>query len=965
MTRMKQVGRGLLAGLIIGILIMGGHTLKAYAEPPLVGEKTLIATNAWTPAIEAGGERFLVVFETPQPGFGGASNVQGKLITSMSDLLVFGDNIPLGAQEVCKADDPEDCSVPNQHYPKVGYDHLDHFWVAWADDSETFLLGPDYSWSIYGTRVDSYGVAEPDFPLETAVNEQNYPAVSPDAELFAWSDSRENPDESRIMGCMQLMPEFLISPPYEQGQDQNPAVGYNGTNYLTVWKYFDSAGLTTGIYGQVVGPTENLIGIEFLLDSDLCNRMDVSSDLSDFLVVWDGYFGAYRRITCQRVSSTGAVVGYMNTWPSGTNMFYPAVAFDGKNYLVVWEWRTFDENRGIWGWWVSKDNERLGDPFQIAAFAPYGSTGYGPDVAFCPSMNRYLVVWSEDMTSLYGQLIEPAGPPRLTLSEGPVNPQAELIPPESGMAIVAQLKLSLDSTAANPAEIASMSFTYTGDGDMATIKGRSAGLLHDPTCGGTNFDFIKTADFVGNRVTFEGLTETISPATETCYAVYYAFEQGAICPCSVYGAAIIPDDIQATLPDASLEMAGGQVVGTVQVDYPGMEIIGNPVIPAKQNELLAEPLSVRLTHPLTPDCRELWQVRFTIDQVPPGAVGQSLGCGGPDCVVPFDNMGEAGTSFFTGDQNGTYVITAVLEPTFDNPFACPPFVPIPLSFNVEVECYLLTTGVVPQGAGSIDQWPFDTCYDAGETVSLTALPGGGYIFDHWEGAVSGNVNPGLVTMTEDKHVTAVFVPGSSSLVADFSAEPVSGPVPLEVQFTDLSTGAVTGWRWDFGDGEASTDQHPTHIYQTAGVYTVGLTVAGPGGADTETKIDYITVRQVMPLPDIQANGSDGPVVVSASQPVSVTIGLNPGEYGGFNADWWVAVHTPFAPPGDWYSYVYPTGWQAGVNLCAQTALFAFSGFEVLNAPLSPGDYTFYFALDPPDGHATGDVFDSVVVQVTN
>ena len=78
-------------------------------------------------------------------------------------------------------------------------------------------------------------------------------------------------------------------------------------------------------------------------------------------------------------------------------------------------------------------------------------------------------------------------------------------------------------------------------------------------------------------------------------------------------------------------------------------------------------------------------------------------------------------------------------------------------------------------------------------------------------------------------------------VADFSADPTSGTAPLAVNFTDLSTGSITNWSWNFGDGGTSTEQNPTHTYNTAGTYTVSLTVTGPGGSDTETKIDYITV----------------------------------------------------------------------------------------------------------------------------
>jgi len=115
---------------------------------------------------------------------------------------------------------------------------------------------------------------------------------------------------------------------------------------------------------------------------------------------------------------------------------------------------------------------------------------------------------------------------------------------------------------------------------------------------------------------------------------------------------------------------------------------------------------------------------------------------------------------------------------------------------------------------------------------------------------------------------------------------------------------------------------------------------------------------------VQANDSDGPVIISSFDPVSITVGLNPGDYAGLNADWWIAVHIPFAPPGDWYTYVYPTGWWPGINLCVQTPLFALSPFEVLNMTLPVGNYTFYFAIDDPDGAATGPWWGIDSVEVT-
>lgn len=86
----------------------------------------------------------------------------------------------------------------------------------------------------------------------------------------------------------------------------------------------------------------------------------------------------------------------------------------------------------------------------------------------------------------------------------------------------------------------------------------------------------------------------------------------------------------------------------------------------------------------------------------------------------------------------------------------------------------------------------------------------------------------------------------STSTVNFTANQQSGIAPLAVTFTDASTGGGTAWAWTLGAGQGTaTGAGPvSHTYNTAGTYTVSLTVTYPGpiGAITNTKTGFITVN---------------------------------------------------------------------------------------------------------------------------
>jgi PKD repeat protein len=109
--------------------------------------------------------------------------------------------------------------------------------------------------------------------------------------------------------------------------------------------------------------------------------------------------------------------------------------------------------------------------------------------------------------------------------------------------------------------------------------------------------------------------------------------------------------------------------------------------------------------------------------------------------------------------------------------------------------------------------------------------------------------------------------------ADFSANiTYACSTSQAFMFTPIQTGL--NYLWDFGDGNTSTIQSPSHNYSTHGKYTVSLSVSDNNGCgDTVVKYNYVEIREYIPA-NIVADQSIGcpPLLVnfSVTNPTFVT-----------------------------------------------------------------------------------------------
>jgi PKD repeat protein len=88
--------------------------------------------------------------------------------------------------------------------------------------------------------------------------------------------------------------------------------------------------------------------------------------------------------------------------------------------------------------------------------------------------------------------------------------------------------------------------------------------------------------------------------------------------------------------------------------------------------------------------------------------------------------------------------------------------------------------------------------------------------------------------------TIIVQPATVAPTANFLFQPSTPTIGTQVNFTDTSSGSPTSWLWNFGDpasgtSNTSTLQNPSHVFLSAGTYSVSLTATNSSGSGTTSK----------------------------------------------------------------------------------------------------------------------------------
>jgi len=287
-----------------------------------------------------------------------------------------------------------------QWSPAIAFDGTNYL-VVWHDDRN----GLDYG--VYGTRVTQTGaVLDPrGIVISDIERDQSYPSVAFDGVdyLVVWQDYRSGTDYdlygTRVEPSGNVLDPSGLPVSTKSTRERYPKLAFDGSNHLVVWeegiskRHSEIYATRVSPFGTVLDP----LGIT-VCDDTLCQRFpSVTFGAGNYLLTWVNGKRENPDIFAARIDTSGSVRDSSGIVVCSTAYVEssPAVGFDGRNFLVVWE-----------HWWGTKEIDILGARVDTsgmvldstpALICTLAQSQRHPELAFGDS--TYLVVWQHKSRS--------------------------------------------------------------------------------------------------------------------------------------------------------------------------------------------------------------------------------------------------------------------------------------------------------------------------------------------------------------------------------------------------------------------------------------------------------------------------------------------------------------------------------------------------------------------------------------
>ncbi len=351
----------------------------------------------YSPDVAWGGGNFLVVWShAMRPPISSGTDIHGALINAQGQVIT-------NSIQICTAANSQDASC-------VAFGSS-NFLVAWQDSRHWTLN--DKVVAVYATRVSPAGVIlDPGgFAVCDDPESQYSPAVtwSGDTFLTAWEESWQTDDDVDIFAA-RILPDgsrpdgdgYRVS--HGCNSEQHASAAWGASNYLVVWES-GGEGAVTDIRATRIGPAGNILdaaGIDVCMATNNQSHPAVAWDGSNFMVIWEDERNAlpsnlqYQDLYGARIDSAGSVLNPLGIGIC-TNLgpqMDPCLAGNGQGQLLA-AWRDYriyanPPPSDIYGTRISGGT--VLDPAGIAICTATNSQ-LDPAVAFGDGL--WLVVWED------------------------------------------------------------------------------------------------------------------------------------------------------------------------------------------------------------------------------------------------------------------------------------------------------------------------------------------------------------------------------------------------------------------------------------------------------------------------------------------------------------------------------------------------------------------------------------------
>jgi hypothetical protein len=252
----------------------------------------------------------------------------------------------------------------SQYLSAVGSDGADYF-VAWSSEDPPH----NGSTALFGSVVSAQGMVFDEIWIASGMGDEHfvYPQIAFDGNNYFCVYERDVllSDTSNIEGAF-VTPDGVLLDRFDIWISHNgpPSVAFGTTKYLVVWQEKRNSS-TLEICGAFVTPAGMVSPLwnPIIVAPGDQELPQIAFDGTNYLVVWqDRRSGSYD-IYGTRVTQTGTTLDpngiAISTAPN--DQVYPAIIFDGTNYIVVWQDRRNGDNYDIYGARVTTAGEVL-DP---------------------------------------------------------------------------------------------------------------------------------------------------------------------------------------------------------------------------------------------------------------------------------------------------------------------------------------------------------------------------------------------------------------------------------------------------------------------------------------------------------------------------------------------------------------------------------------------------------------------------